>query len=41
MKGEFMETAGPQFRIVLGQRAPWPELLARTRETEALGRHVL
>jgi F420-dependent oxidoreductase-like protein len=26
-----------QFRIVLGQRAPWPELLARTRETEALG----
>jgi F420-dependent oxidoreductase-like protein len=22
---------------VLGQRAPWPELLARTRETEALG----
>lgn len=28
---------GPQFRIVLGQRAPWPELLARTRETEALG----
>jgi F420-dependent oxidoreductase-like protein len=27
----------PEFRIVLGQRAPWPELLARTRETEALG----
>ncbi|MGH2617464.1 MAG: TIGR03560 family F420-dependent LLM class oxidoreductase, partial [Thermomicrobiales bacterium] len=26
-----------QFRIVLGQRAPWPELLARTRESEALG----
>ena len=26
-----------QFRIVLGQRAAWPELLARTRETEALG----
>jgi F420-dependent oxidoreductase-like protein len=26
-----------QFRIVLGQRASWPELLARTRETEALG----
>ena len=26
-----------QFRIVLGQRAPWTELLARTRETEALG----
>jgi F420-dependent oxidoreductase-like protein len=30
------ETAA-QFRIVLGQRAAWPELLARTRETEALG----
>jgi alkanesulfonate monooxygenase SsuD/methylene tetrahydromethanopterin reductase-like flavin-dependent oxidoreductase (luciferase family) len=27
----------PRFCIVLGQRAPWPELLARTRETEALG----
>src|SRR5215217_6579537 len=26
-----------QFRIVLGQRASWSELLARTRETEALG----
>jgi F420-dependent oxidoreductase-like protein len=26
-----------QFRIVLGQRASWPELLARTRKTEALG----
>ena len=26
-----------QFRIVLGQRASWPELLARTRETEVLG----
>ena len=26
-----------QFRIVLGQRASWPELLARTRETETLG----
>ena len=26
-----------QFRIVLGQRASWPELLARTRETEELG----
>lgn len=25
-----------EFRIVLGQRAPWPELLARTLETEAL-----
>jgi F420-dependent oxidoreductase-like protein len=29
--------AAAQFRIVLGQRAAWPELLARTRETEALG----
>jgi F420-dependent oxidoreductase-like protein len=29
--------ATAQFRIVLGQRASWPELLARTRETEALG----
>jgi F420-dependent oxidoreductase-like protein len=29
--------AAAQFRIVLGQRASWPELLARTRETEALG----
>jgi F420-dependent oxidoreductase-like protein len=26
-----------QFRIVLGQRASWPELLARTRKTEVLG----
>ena len=26
-----------RFCIVLGQRASWPELLARTRETEALG----
>src|SRR5215207_3438370 len=26
-----------QFRIVLGQRTSWPELLARTRETEVLG----
>jgi F420-dependent oxidoreductase-like protein len=26
-----------RFWIVLGQRAPWPELLARARETEALG----
>jgi F420-dependent oxidoreductase-like protein len=32
-----MTETGPQFRIVLGQRASWPELLARTRETEALG----
>jgi F420-dependent oxidoreductase-like protein len=29
--------ADPQFRIVLGQRASWPDLLARTRETEELG----
>ncbi len=27
----------PRFGIVLGQRLPWPELLARTRETETLG----
>lgn len=27
----------PRFCIVLGQRASWPELLARVRETEALG----
>jgi alkanesulfonate monooxygenase SsuD/methylene tetrahydromethanopterin reductase-like flavin-dependent oxidoreductase (luciferase family) len=27
----------PRFAIVLGQRLPWPELLARTRETETLG----
>ena len=27
----------PEFRIVLGQRAAWPELLSRTRETESLG----
>ena len=32
-----MTEAAAQFRIVLGQRASWPELLARTRETEALG----
>lgn len=32
-----MTKAGTEFRIVLGQRASWPELLARTRETEALG----
>ncbi len=32
-----MTGAAAQFRIVLGQRASWPELLARTRETEALG----
>ena len=27
----------PRISIVLGQRAAWPELLARVRETEALG----
>ncbi len=27
----------PRFHIVLRQRAPWPDLLARTREIEALG----
>lgn len=27
----------PRFGIVLGQRMPWPDLLARARETEALG----
>lgn len=32
-----MTDGAPQFRIVLGQRASWPELLARTRETETLG----
>ncbi len=32
-----MTTGAPEFRIVLGQRASWPELLARTRETETLG----
>ena len=32
-----MTEAAAQFRIVLGQRASWPEVLARTRETEALG----
>ena len=26
-----------KFCIVLGQRASWPEMLARTRETEELG----
>ena len=26
-----------RFSIVLGQRASWPEMLARARETEALG----
>lgn len=32
-----MTTGGAEFRIVLGQRASWPELLARTRQTEELG----
>ncbi len=32
-----MDTAAPRFCIVLGQRASWPEMLARTRETESLG----
>ncbi len=32
-----MNDDAPRFCIVLGQRASWPEMLARTRETEALG----
>jgi len=32
-----MDNEAPRFGIVLGQRASWPELLARARETEALG----
>jgi len=32
-----MDNSSPRFCIVLGQRASWPEMLARTRETEALG----
>ncbi|MDQ3655079.1 MAG: LLM class flavin-dependent oxidoreductase, partial [Chloroflexota bacterium] len=32
-----MDNDAPRFCIVLGQRASWPELLARARETEALG----
>lgn len=32
-----MEDSTPRFCIVLGQRASWPEMLARTRETESLG----
>lgn len=32
-----MDNGTPRFCIVLGQRASWPELLARTRESEALG----
>lgn len=32
-----MNDDGPRFCIVLGQRASWPEMLARTRETESLG----
>lgn len=35
-----MTTTHPiQFSIVCGQRAPWPELADRARETEALGFH--
>ena len=32
-----MESSRSRFCIVLGQRLPWPEMLARARETEALG----
>lgn len=32
-----MDASAARFCIVLGQRATWPELLARARETEALG----
>lgn len=32
-----MNNGAPRFCIVLGQRASWPEMLARTRETESLG----
>ena len=32
-----MVTESARFCIVLGQRASWPEMLARTRETEELG----
>lgn len=32
-----MENSTPRFCIVLGQRASWPEMLARTREIETLG----
>ncbi len=32
-----MDASAARFCIVLGQRASWPELLARVRETEALG----
>lgn len=32
-----MDNDAPRFCIVLGQRASWPEMLARTRETESLG----
>ena len=34
-----MTTHPIQFSIVCGQRAPWPELADRARETEALGFH--
>src|SRR5215211_3632653 len=32
-----MERLERRYSIVLGQRLPWPEMLARARETEALG----
>jgi alkanesulfonate monooxygenase SsuD/methylene tetrahydromethanopterin reductase-like flavin-dependent oxidoreductase (luciferase family) len=32
-----MDSTTPRFSIVLGQRMSWPDLLARARETEALG----
>jgi alkanesulfonate monooxygenase SsuD/methylene tetrahydromethanopterin reductase-like flavin-dependent oxidoreductase (luciferase family) len=32
-----MERTERKYSIVLGQRLPWPEMLARARETEALG----
>ena len=32
-----MESTASRFIIVLGQRLPWPEMLARARATEALG----
>ena len=37
MQEQFNTDTPPRFCIVLGQRASWPELLARVRETEALG----
>jgi len=32
-----MDNDAPRFCIVLGQRASWPEMLVRTRDTESLG----